>query len=339
MLEYEKILEYLTADSADELFALADESRKKNVGDDVYLRGLIEFSNYCRRQCGYCGIRAGNKDVARYRMSKEEILECAREASVRGYGTTVIQGGEDMAATGEWVADVIRSIKKETGLAITLSLGEREPEELKLWRECGADRYLLRFETGNDKLYETIHPSLPGKRSDRFEVLKQLREYGYEVGSGVLIGIPGQTFEDLARDIHRFGEIDLDMIGVGPYIPHPDTPLYDMPTAEVGQVPGTVEMACRVVALARLVCPKSNIPSTTALATLEGVGGRLQGLNCGANILMPNFTPEKYRTLYEIYPSKAVLTEQKTDLGEWLESIGRRRGEGRGDSPNRLERG
>ncbi len=339
MLNKQEILDYLTVEDPQELFSRADKVRKEEVGDDVYLRGLIEFSNHCRRQCGYCGIRAGNHDIVRYRMTIPEIIACAREAKSKDYSTVVIQGGEDMAATADWMAEIIESIKAETGMAITLSLGERDLEEIKLWRKAGADRYLLRFETGNQKLYETIHPSLPGKKSDRFEVLSQLRELGYEVGSGVLIGIPGQTYDSLAEDIVRFGEIDLDMIGVGPYIPHPDTPLFTLPKAESGQVPNSVEMACRVVALARLVCPKSNIPSTTALATLEGVSGRLQGLSCGANVLMPNFTPAKYRQLYEIYPAKAVLSEAQTDLTEWLESIGRHRGKGRGDSPNRLLRG
>ena len=342
-LDLPGVVAALRADHPDEtaaLFARADAVRRENVGDEVHLRGLVEFSNYCARSCAYCGIRAENRGVTRYRMSHDEILAAARDIVALGYGTIVLQSGEDWGADMEWVAELLRKLKGQTPLAVTLSLGERGLDELAYWRQVGADRYLLRFETGNQRLYDLIHPAFAGKKSDRFALLRRMRELGYEVGSGVLIGIPGQTYEDLARDILRFPELDLDMIGVGPYIPHPDTPLAKFPPAPEDQVPATVELACRVVALARLLCPQANIPSTTALASLEGEAGRAQGLRCGANILMPNVTPDKYRRLYEIYPAKAVLCEVggKMDIGKWLETIGRGKGRGRGDSPNRLRR-
>ncbi|MHB1037174.1 MAG: [FeFe] hydrogenase H-cluster radical SAM maturase HydE [Pirellulales bacterium] len=328
------------------LWRLADDARRRNVGDAVHLRGLVEFSNHCRRRCHYCGLRADHAAVRRYRMTADEILACARQAVVLGYGTVVLQSGEDPGMSAEWLAQVVRRIKRETPLAVTLSVGERTPEELALWRAAGADRYLLRFETSNAALYERIHPSLPGEPSDRFALLAELRRLGYEVGSGVMIGIPGQTLEDLARDIELFAELDLDMIGVGPYIPHPATPLAEAAAqGEPGedQAPNTEQMTYKVVALARLVAPLANIPSTTALATLNLAQGRELGLMRGANVIMPNLTPPEYRAAYEIYPAKACLAETAERCGNCVEariaSIGRSVGVGRGDSLNGDRRG
>ncbi len=324
---------------ADELFRIADRIRYEFVGDEVHLRGLVEFSNYCSRSCQYCGIAATSRDVQRYRMSQAEILECAREIKKLNYGTIVLQSGEDWGVDTAWVAELLKMIKGETGLAITLSLGEREPKEFEEWFAAGADRYLLRFETSNQGLYAKIHPNLANKVSDRFAILRSLRKIGYEIGSGVMVGIPGQSYEDLVNDLLMFKKLDLDMIGIGPYIAAPGTPLsFNQELRQI--VPATVSMACKVVALARIVCPKSNIPSTTALATLEGASGRLQGLSCGANVLMPNVTPEQYRRLYAIYPDKTALNEEEEhfSLAEWLKSFGRKQGQGRGDSVNILER-
>lgn len=322
----------------EELWAWANDTRRENVGDEVHLRGLIEISNYCVRQCGYCGIRAGNSAIGHYRMTEEEILASAREALGYGYGTVVLQSGEDYGITTDWVSSVIRLIKQETGLAVTLSLGERPDEDLVEWREAAADRYLLRFETSDRELYERIHPSLPGKRSDRFAILRRLQELGYEAGSGVMIGIPGQTYESLANDIDTFRNMDLDMIGVGPYIPHPQTPLgqglEEMRAPEGEQVPNTEAMTYKVVALTRIVCPEANIPSTTALATLNKATGRELGLSRGANIVMPNLTPTKYRAMYEIYPAKACINETAGDcrlcMNRRIISIGRTVGVGQG---------
>jgi len=318
-----------------ELWGLADQVRRENVGDQVHLRGLIEISNYCARKCGYCGLRTDNRKIERYRMTKEEIVDCARQAERFGYGTVVMQSGEDWGIDRAWMAEVIRAIKSQTPLAVTLSLGERDDEDFIAWRNAGADRYLLRFETSNRTLYEKIHPSLPGKVSDRFAILRRLRELGYEVGSGVMIGIPGQRYEDLANDIELFGSLDLDMIGVGPYIPHPDTPLgHQTPANPEDQVPNTELMTYKVVALTRLTCPQANIPSTTALATLNLAQGRELGLCRGANIVMPNLTPVKYRAKYEIYPTKACIRETAEQchgcLKKRIESIGRSVGTGPG---------
>ena len=317
------------------LWAAADATRREHVGDAVHLRGLVEISNHCIRRCAYCGINIENRSLQRYRMREEEILACAGQAVALGYGTLVLQAGEDYGLTREFVASVVRKVKSDTPLAVTLSLGERPDEDLMAWREAGADRYLLRFETSDPDLYERIHPSLSGRSSDRLAQLRRLREMGYEIGSGVMVGIPGQSYDSLARDILLFGELDLDMIGVGPFIPHPETPLAGaIPLAEGEQVPATEDMTYRVVALARLVCPEANIPSTTALATLNRAKGRELGLSRGANIVMPNLTPVEYRALYEIYPAKACIGETAAECGSCLtrriEALGRSVGTGPG---------
>jgi biotin synthase len=383
----------------EELWQAADQARRDHVGDDVHLRALVEISSHCVRLCAYCGLRAPRTDLARYRMPREEILECAAAARKLGYGTVVLQAGEDPGLTMEWGTELVRRLRAAVPeMAITLSLGERTEDELRAWKQAGADRYLLRLETSNRELYDRIHPPLPGGRSDRVAILRTLRELGYEVGSGVMIGIPGQTYEDMARDIELFAELDLDMIGVGPFIPHPDTPLgndsvagvspargegilpssvsssvaasssaavsaplppgevppsgggkkgdrHHFPNSENGasplfsQVPATEEMTYKVVALSRLVCPRANIPSTTALATLNRRDGRELGLMRGANVVMPNMTPVKYRKLYEIYPNKACVAETPAECGACLarriRSIGRSPGSGRGDSPRK----
>lgn len=322
----------------DELWAAADHVRRENVGGEVHLRGLIEISNYCCRQCGYCGIRAGNDGVERYRMTADEILECARQAVRYQYGAVVMQAGEDYGIETEWMAGIVRRIKQETPLAVTLSLGERPDKDLELWKEAGADRYLLRFETSDQELYELIHPKFAGGFKNRLAVLDVLRRLGYEVGSGVMVGIPGQTYDTLAGDIETFRALDLDMIGVGPYISHPATPLgsgeWVRSVPPDGQVPNTELMTCKTVALARLVCPQANIPSTTALATINKANGRELGLTRGANVVMPNLTPVKYRALYEIYPAKACIDETsgqcRACLHARIQSIGRTVGKGQG---------
>jgi biotin synthase len=330
----------------EQLWSAADETRHHFVGDAVHLRGLIEIGNCCVRGCAYCGLRAGNRAIDRYRMTEDEILACARDAVEFGYGTVVLQAGEDYGLETEWVARVVRRIKRETGLAATLSLGERPDADLEAWRAAGADRYLLRFETSDPRLYELIHPSLPDRVSDRVAVLRTLERLGYEVGSGVMIGIPGQSYASLARDIELFRELDLDMIGVGPFIAHPQTPLGggglgpELLPSE--QVPASELMVYKVLALTRLACPEANIPSTTALATLNKVNGREHGLMRGANIVMPNLTPPEYRVRYEIYPDKACINETASACRSCLrlrvESIGRRLGVGPGERRRLLAR-
>jgi len=322
------------------LWKHADDVRRECVGDEVHLRGLIEISNHCSRQCLYCGVRADRTGLPRYRMTAGEILAAADKAVALGYGTVVLQSGEDWSIEARWLAEVIRRIRAETPLAITLSLGERTNDELALWRDAGADRYLLRFETSNKALFARIHPARPGAEPrDRLAILRYLRAMGYEIGSGVMVGIPGQSLDDLARDIELFGELDLDMIGLGPFIAHPDTPLgrdgqaWCLPPGE--QTPADELTGCKAVALARIVCPRANIPSTTALATLNAEGGRQLGLARGGNVVMPNLTPPAYRAMYEIYPGKASCGETDEfdrQVKAGIVAMGRTIGRGRGDS-------
>ncbi len=340
MIERPEILAWLRETDPGHLSRLyrrADAVRRATVGEEVHLRGLVELSNHCVRRCAYCGISVENASIARYRMTADEVLECARTAVGLGYGTLVLQAGEDYGLTRDWVAELVRRVKATTPLAVTLSLGERPDGDLAAWREAGADRYLLRFETSDPALFAAIHPPLPGRTSDRLAILRRLRELGYEVGSGVLVGIPGQTWESLADDLLRFRELDLDMIGVGPFIPHPETPLGRglFPRAPEGeQVPADEETTTKAVALTRLVRPDANIPSTTALATIGPSFGRERGLMRGANVVMPNLTPPAYRKLYEIYPGKAIVSETAEECRSCLSGriaiIGRVPGKGPG---------
>ena len=330
------------------LFQKADNIRKKHVGEEIHLRGLIEISNYCRRNCLYCGVRAGNNSVQRYRLSEDDILTAASKAVEFRYGSVVLQSGEDLGIEADWLGKIVKKIKK-MGLAVTLSLGERDNQDYQLWRDAGADRYLLRFETSNRALFNIIHPPLLIREPvDRMKILLELRGMGYEIGSGVMIGIPGQSYKDLARDIELFRTLSLDMIGCGPYLPHPQTPLGSpeaykeyVPAIDAEeQVPATAEMAFKVIALARLVCPNANIPCTTAVATIDVREGRKLGLQRGANVVMPNLTPTEYRKMYEIYPNKAAtyLTAEQTheSVMQTLREIGRTPGTGRGDSKVRV---
>ncbi len=208
------------------LYSQADAVREAHVGPEVHFRGLVEFSNFCRRSCWYCGIRAPNTEIQRYRMSREHILEAARLAHSLGFGSIVLQSGEDPGLDVDQMCETIRQLKSENDLAVTLSLGERSFDELARLKIAGADRYLLRFETSNTDLYKRIHPPIAGQpNADRFEILRWLAELCYEVGTGIMVGIPGSTWDDLADDIEIFGRMDIDMIGIGPFIPHPRTPL------------------------------------------------------------------------------------------------------------------
>ncbi|HEX7571174.1 MAG TPA: [FeFe] hydrogenase H-cluster radical SAM maturase HydE [Verrucomicrobiae bacterium] len=327
----------------EELWQRANETRRTHVGDAVHLRGLVEISNFCARQCAYCGLRAGNVNLARYRMLADEVLEAAQQAVKFGYGTVVLQGGEDYGITTSWMTDIIRRIKCETPLAVTLSLGERPDKDLAAWRKAGADRYLLRFETSDRNLFEEIHPPLGNQKCDRIAMLRRLRKFGFETGSGVMVGIPGQTYDSLANDIMLFRELDLDMIGIGPFIPHPATPLGTgmrfFPSVNGEQVPNNELMVYKTVALTRLVRPDANIPATTALATINKKNGRELGLQRGANVFMPNLTPLKYRRLYEIYPDKACIDETGDAcngcLSARIRSLGRHIGSGHGGRRDR----
>lgn len=309
------------------LYQKADKIRKKYVGDEVHLRGLIEFSNYCRNNCLYCGIRRDNKKIKRYRMEIDEILDTAVLAANMGYKTVVLQSGEDMYYTTDKLVELIRLIKNNADVAITLSIGERSYDDYVRFFEAGADRYLMRFETSNPELYAKLHPD--SSFENRMNILKWLKQIGYQTGSGIMIGLPGQSIEDLAQDILKFKELDLDMIGVGPYICHQDTPLAGNPN-------GTVEMTLKVIALTRIVTKNTHIPATTALATLRPADGREKALQAGANVIMPNVSPVKYREFYELYPNKICIRENAKQCNNCIKrrifSIGRTISKGYGHS-------
>jgi biotin synthase len=281
-----------------DLYREADEVRKQYVGDAIHLRGLIEFSNHCKRFCEYCGLRHGNQNVVRFRMTLPEILDAAILSRNLGIQTVVLQSGEDSAYSIEDLCSLVRDIKK-LDLAITLSIGERSYEDYERLREAGADRFLLRFETSDPSLFARLKPDSSYKQ--RFQCLESLRRLGYQVGSGIMVGLPGQSIDSIADDILRFKELDLDMIGIGPFIPHPDTPLR-------GCVGGTIDLVLRTTALTRIVTRDTHIPATTATGTIDATG-RQKALRCGANVIMPNMTPAPYRKNYLIYPGKICISE------------------------------
>lgn len=328
------------------LFAEADKVREKHVGNEIHFRGLIEFSNICQRSCWYCGIRSQNLSLERYKMNRQQILEAAQRAVDLKFGTIVLQSGEDPDLDIDDFCETIRILKRTMNLAITLSVGERSFDELAKLKIAGADRYLLRFETSNSDLYKKIHPPLPSKPNfDRFEILQQLDELGYEVGSGIMVGIPGSTWDDLMEDLRLFQTLPIDMIGIGPYIPHPSTPLAKTVGKEFSnedQPPNTPEMALKVLALTRILCPDTNLPSTTALETCDPEKGYENGLLCGANVIMPTITEMKFRGLYDIYPRKAGQNRLAEDLilriHQNLKEIGRVPGTGPGMAPRFVHR-
>lgn len=316
-IEKKEILEYL--------YQQADKVRKKYHGDDVHLRGIIEFSSYCKQNCKYCGLRKDNASLDRYRLEAEEIVDLAISGAQLGYRTIVLQSGEDGYAADK-IAYMIREIKKDADTAITLCVGERSYEEYKLWREMGADRYLLKHETADKEFYQSLHPGM--KYDDRIERLHWLKDLGYQTGGGNIIGLPGQNLEHLADDILFFKEFKLDMIGIGPFIAHDQTPLK-------GKEAGTVEMTLKVLAVTRLLLPLSHLPATTALGSIDNLG-RQKALKAGANVVMPNITSSKYRPLYEIYPAKICINEKASDcrqcIGGIINSLGRTVATGRGDT-------
>lgn len=316
-LAKDEIVSILKDDSINEfLFEAADKVRSEFVGDSVHLRGLIEFSNICRCNCKYCGLRKENEYAERYRMSVDEVLHLAEKAKEYGYKTVVLQSGEDAYFSKEKMCEIIKGVK-DLGFAMTLSLGEKTYEEYKAYKEAGADRYLLRIETTDKNLYSLMHPGMDFE--NRVRCLYDLKSLGFETGTGCLVGLPNQTIESLADDIMFFKELDADMIGLGPFIPSPQTPL----ETEKG---GTLTMALKVMALTRLLLPDINIPATTAMETLEP-DGRIKALQSGANVVMPNVTEGDYKKKYEIYPGKAGLNntpeEYKKTITSKIEAIGR----------------
>jgi len=318
ILEKDEIITLLELEGSakEELFKKADEVRKIYKGDGVHLRGLIEFSNICKRNCLYCGIRRDNENIKRRRLSAEKIIELGKKAVETGYKTVVLQSGEDSYFDIEKLALIVREIKK-TGAAVTLSIGEMEDFEYKLLKESGADRFLLRIETTDKNLYMKYHPGMSFE--NRLRCLKSLKKLGYETGSGVLVGLCGQTTESLARDILFFKENDFDMIGLGPLIVNDDTPLR-------GQKNGSLDLALKMIAVIRLIMPDINIPATTAMETLNSKG-RVMALQAGANVIMPNAGDVEEKKLYNLYPGKSSVNDD-VDISYkntvlMLETIGR----------------
>jgi biotin synthase len=294
-----------------QLFATADKVRRENYGTDVYIRGLIEFTNYCKNNCYYCGIRCGNKKAIRYRLTKEEILQCCKDGYNLGFRTFVLQGGEDNYFSDNLIADIVYSIKsKYPDCALTLSIGERSKESYRLFYENGADRYLLRHETASHAHYSKLHPesmSLENRKSCLFN----LKEIGYQVGSGFMVGSPYQTTENLIEDLRFLQQLKPDMIGIGPYLTHKETPFKDFEN-------GSLQQTLRLIAILRLMFPYGLIPATTALGTIHPQGREL-GLKAGANVVMPNLSPVKNRKLYELYENKICTGEESAQCRHCLE--------------------
>lgn len=313
------------------LRARANEVLNATLGSAVYYRGIIEFSNVCASDCYYCGIRAGNPSVERYTLTEQEILDAALWCAQEGYGSVVLQAGERSdAGFVSWVEDLVRRIRAESvlpelpqGLGITLSLGEQSPETYRRWREAGAHRYLLRIETTDPDLFTRIHP--PSQTLDsRRQALRDLDAAGFQVGTGVMIGVPGQTLDMLAEDIAFFRDNSIDMIGMGPWLPHEDAPMKDWPQPLT--VEAQFQLALNMIATVRLACPDINIAATTALQAMFP-DGRERGLSYGANVTMPNLTPVHARGNYKLYEGKPCMDEAREEckgclLGR-VESIGR----------------
>lgn len=311
----------------DFLFEAANEVRKRFVGDDVHLRALIEFSNTCSNSCLYCGLRVQNQEIERYNMEPKQIIKIAKHAIELGLKTIVLQSGEDKVYDTETLCEIIKEIKKYD-VAITLSIGEKNFEEYKKLKENGADRFLLRIETTDEKLYKKMHPAM--NFENRMRCLHDLKKLGYEVGTGSLIGLPEQTTTSLAEDILFFKKMNVQMLGLGPFIPNPQTPLKN----EAG---GSFELSLKVLAISRLLLPLANIPATTAMETLSSNGRRL-ALNAGANVIMPNFTDDNYRKNYNLYPNKNGINvstkESFNDLKKLIIAFGRTIGQDKGNSRN-----
>ena len=307
-----QLKEMLESDSFnDPLARAADIRRRENYGDEVYIRGLIEFTNYCRNNCYYCGIRRSNRNAERYRLTKEEILICCDEGYKLGFRTFVMQGGEDPYYTDEMICDIVFEIKRRyPDCAVTLSIGEKSRGSYRSFYDAGADRYLLRHETADPAHYGKLH-SAEMSLENRKRCLFDLKEIGYQVGSGFMVGSPYQTPENLIADLRFLQRLKPDMIGIGPYITHKDTPFAEFKS-------GDLKLTLRLVSILRLMFPYALIPSTTALGTIHPQGREL-GLKAGANVVMPNLSPVGVRKLYSLYENKICTGEEAAQCRSCLE--------------------
>ncbi|MBO5364377.1 MAG: [FeFe] hydrogenase H-cluster radical SAM maturase HydE [Clostridia bacterium] len=305
-------LALLQTDAFDELLKKeADRIRRENYGEDVYIRGLIEFTNYCKNNCYYCGIRCGNKKAERYRLSQEEILSCCDEGYRLGFRTFVLQGGEDPYYTDEVLCGIVKEIRgRFPDCAITLSAGERSRESYQALFDAGANRYLLRHETADDVHYGKLHPAEMSLKN-RKACLFHLKEIGYQVGSGFMVGSPYQTPEIILKDLRFLQELKPDMIGIGPYLTHQDTPFREFEN-------GSFELTLRLISILRIIFPWALIPATTALGTIRP-DGRERGLQAGANVVMPNLSPVGVRELYSLYENKICTGEEAAQCRGCLE--------------------
>ena len=307
--ELKELLDSKESDQS--LFAAADRKRREIYGDEVYLRGLIEFTNHCRNNCYYCGIRCGNKSAERYRLGKEDILACCDEGYRLGFRTFVLQGGEDPFFTDDKICDIVYEIRSRfPDCAITLSIGEKSKESYKSFFDAGANRYLLRHETASEEHYRRLHPENMSL-ANRKRCLFDLKEIGYQVGSGFMVGSPYQTTDNLIEDLRFLQSLKPDMIGIGPYITHEQTPFSSFTN-------GGVELTLRLISVLRLMFPFALIPSTTALGTLHPQGREL-GLKAGANVVMPNLSPVEVRKLYSLYENKICTGEEAAQCRGCLE--------------------
>lgn len=309
---------------------IARRLREENFGNKVYTRGLIEFTNYCKNDCYYCGIRRSNRNVNRYRLSREQILECAKTGYELGFRTFVLQGGEDAYYTDERLIEIISAIKSSyPDCALTLSIGERSKESYQAFFEAGADRYLLRHETADKAHYEKLHPQ-EMSYEHRMNCLWDLKEIGYQVGCGFMVGSPGQTKETLAEDMLFLQRLQPHMVGIGPFVPHHDTPF----AKETG---GTAEQTLYLLSLIRILKPDVLLPATTALGTIDS-RGREKGIQAGANVVMPNLSPTAVRKKYELYDNKICTGDEAAEcrfcLSNRMKSIGCELVTERGDAPS-----
>ena len=328
--EWISLIENRTPELSEYLFEQAREVCKEHYGQHIYIRGLIEFTNYCKNDCYYCGIRRSNVNASRYRLSKEEILDCCHHGYELGFRTFVLQGGEDGYYTDAYLTDIVRSIKdKYPDCAITLSVGERSYESYKQLYEVGAERYLLRHETANEAHYRSLHPQQLSI-ANRKACLQSLKDIGYQVGAGFMVGSPGQTAEHLAEDMLFLKELNPQMVGIGPFISHKDTPFSK-------ETSGSLELTLYMLGLLRLMLPKVLLPATTALGTIHPEGREL-GILAGANVVMPNLSPVDVRNKYSLYDNKLHSGDEAAEcvanLKNRIESIGYQIVVARGDSLN-----